>query len=55
MIKYKFVKRFGNKMAGESYPLQPAAAKVLLKKGLVENSDEEIKPKKSKGRPKKSK
>ena len=40
MAQYKFLKQFGNKKAGESYPLLPVAAKALLKKGIVEEKPE---------------
>jgi len=48
MALYKFVKQFGNKKAGETYPLLPVAAKALLSKGIVEIATAEKPVKKEK-------
>ena len=56
MAQYTFIKNFANKRAGESYPLLPAAAQVLISKGIVKPAViTEDKEQKKAGRPKKSK
>jgi len=44
MAQYKFIKKLGSRQAGQSYPLTPSLAKMLLKKGFIENPDGEANP-----------
>lgn len=50
MAQYTFIKNFGNKKAGESYPLLAGAAACLIKSGHVKPTDQDAEKPAKKGK-----